>query len=190
MDVDEFFSSKRKDIKSKFISENAVTEDNTSAVLAPPVDQDTRPLYQRIADVRRAKDEAYDEMYRFANRVRKLDDEEIQFYERVEQDNREKQLMISRMEKQELEKFRNAAEALKEETIDRKELIGAVDKPKRKDAQSEILNGAIRKKQRTEPQSNVKLEPSAKTQVSASQVKTTPKKVPIIANYPSSSDED
>ena len=54
--VDEFFSSKRKDIKSKFITENAIVEETNTTPIVPE-ETDNRPLYQRIADARRIKDE-------------------------------------------------------------------------------------------------------------------------------------
>ena len=126
-------------------------------------------------------------MYRFANRVRKLDAEEVQFYEKVESDTKAKENVIQKMERQELEKFRNAAEATKvTEVIVVKEI-------KRKDVQGELLKSAVKKRTKhTESKSDIKpksgdVESGTDIPIPKS-LKT--QKGPIIVQYPDSSDSN
>ena len=104
-------------------------------------------------------------MYRFANRVRKLDEEEIQFYDKVEMDTIQKAKMISKMEKQELEKFRNDAEMVRVASIVEEKRVEAKG-VKRRDEQSEILKGAVVRK-RTKANADVSSTVEPKSDIEA-----------------------
>ncbi|PIA18830.1 hypothetical protein COEREDRAFT_84783 [Coemansia reversa NRRL 1564] len=90
---------------SRFISENAIEEARkeredawkkayeTGAASSPipEPDYDPRTLYERLQEQRSKKEEAYAESRRFANQIRKLDTEEIEFLDTVDVLERQKQ---------------------------------------------------------------------------------------------------
>ncbi|KAJ2616520.1 hypothetical protein H4S08_000756 [Coemansia sp. RSA 1365] len=92
------------DPNSRFISENAIEEarkereeawkkayETGAAAPIPETDYDPRTLYERLQEQRSKKEEAYAESRRFANQIRKLDTEEIEFLDTVDVLERQKQ---------------------------------------------------------------------------------------------------
>ncbi|KAJ2877248.1 hypothetical protein GGH93_000132 [Coemansia aciculifera] len=94
------------DPSSRFISESVIEEarqereaawqkayesGDTSA--APPAESeyDPRTLYERLKEQRQKKDESYTESRRFANQIKKLDPEETEFLESIDEHALEKQ---------------------------------------------------------------------------------------------------
>jgi transcription initiation factor IIF auxiliary subunit len=116
MSAEEHFSGFKKDIKSKFVSEDAIRGTTFEEEVA--VEKvDNRPLYQRLAEKRQKQDDGnfcidqeINEIYRLANRIRKLDEDEILFYEQIDSEQKEKEDLVKQIEREGLEKFRASAE--------------------------------------------------------------------------------
>ncbi|KAI8901978.1 hypothetical protein BC833DRAFT_575239 [Globomyces pollinis-pini] len=74
----EHFSGLRKDIKNKFVTEASISKDQTPEEEPKKNDAipfDPRPLHVRLAETRQIKDDEMNEIYRLANRIRKLDED-------------------------------------------------------------------------------------------------------------------
>ncbi|KAI9505870.1 NEFA-interacting nuclear protein NIP30, partial [Coemansia spiralis] len=105
---------------SRFISESAIEEarkeretawkrayETADGKHAPPDQEyDPRTLYEQLQEQKRRKTEAYAESRRFANQIRKLDTEEIEFLETVDEENIKKYENSRRSEISELAKFK------------------------------------------------------------------------------------
>ncbi|KAJ2809466.1 hypothetical protein H4R20_000086 [Coemansia guatemalensis] len=93
------------DPNSRFISESSIEEARkereeawkkayeagTAPTPAPNTDYDPRTLYERLQEQRSKKEDAYAESRRFANQIRKLDTDEIEFLDTVDELERKKQ---------------------------------------------------------------------------------------------------
>ncbi|KAJ2491902.1 hypothetical protein IWW37_001874 [Coemansia sp. RSA 2050] len=99
-------SAASTDPSSRFISESAIEEarrereaawkkayesGNTSTAAPPESEYDPRTLYERLKEQRQKKDESYAESRRFANQIKKLDPEETDFLEAIDEHALEKQ---------------------------------------------------------------------------------------------------
>ncbi|KAJ1994972.1 hypothetical protein GGI25_001274 [Coemansia spiralis] len=121
-------SGKNNDPSSRFISESAIEEarkeretawkrayETADGKDAPPDQEyDPRTLYEQLQEQKRRKTEAYAESRRFANQIRKLDTEEIEFLETVDEENIKKYENSRRSEISELAKFKEEIEAARE----------------------------------------------------------------------------
>ncbi|KAJ2834643.1 hypothetical protein GGI24_000301 [Coemansia furcata] len=94
------------DPSSRFVSESVIEEarrereaawqkayesGDTSAAPPPESQYDPRTLYERLKEQRQKKDESYAESRRFANQIKKLDPDETDFLESIDEHALEKQ---------------------------------------------------------------------------------------------------
>ncbi|KAJ3269377.1 hypothetical protein HDV01_001452 [Terramyces sp. JEL0728] len=137
MSAAEHFSSVRKDIKSKFISEANISEADKLPEPEPSKEKwDPRPLHVRIAEAKKKEEDA--------NRIRKLDEDEISFYKQIKDAAARKQTEIRDQENKELEKFRADAESLKIKSAPK----NTQTLKRHRDAQKEFLSGAVKIRKR------------------------------------------
>jgi hypothetical protein len=99
---------------------------------------DPRPLHVRLAEARQIEEEGMNQLFRLANRVRKLNQDEIQFYNELESKTSSKEEAIRKSDQEELEKFRILSQQ-KEKT----ETIPVFNKTAIRNVQREILNSAV-----------------------------------------------
>ncbi|KAJ2081248.1 hypothetical protein H4R24_002467 [Coemansia sp. RSA 988] len=107
------------DPNSRFISESSIEEAQkereeawkrayeagTAPTPVPDSDYDPRTLYERLQEQRAKKEDAYTESRRFANQIRKLDTEEIEFLDTVDELEKKKQFDQKQSEKLALAEF-------------------------------------------------------------------------------------
>ncbi|KAJ2157581.1 hypothetical protein GGF46_004399 [Coemansia sp. RSA 552] len=111
------------DPSSRFISESTIEEarkergeawkrayeaGSTSEAPPPPppdADYDPRTLYERLQEQRAIKGDALAESRRFANQIRKLDTDELEFLDEVDERERKKQLEQQQKERSALAEF-------------------------------------------------------------------------------------
>ncbi|KAJ1830660.1 hypothetical protein LPJ63_004791 [Coemansia sp. RSA 2711] len=104
---------------SRFISEAAIEEarqerseawkrayeSGTAPEPSDASDYDPRTLYERLQEQRAKKTEALAESRRFANQIQRLDDDDIEFIDTVDERERQKQLERRREERAALAAF-------------------------------------------------------------------------------------
>lgn len=168
---EEFFSGFRKDIKNKFVSADSITE--SEKALTVEKQYDPRPLYQRLKEQQAQKDAEMDEAYRLANRIRKLDEDEVVFLEKLSREAIELNKTIKDQEKTELNKFKADAELIWKTPV-------TVNQPIRKfqDPQKKLLESCVVLK---------KDSASMKKPAKVTKKTATPKKT-LVPMYPSDSD--
>ncbi|KAJ3252032.1 hypothetical protein HK103_001869 [Boothiomyces macroporosus] len=173
MSAAEHFSSVRKDIKSKFISEANISEADKLPAPEPSKEKwDPRPLHVRIAEAKKKEEDEMNEIFRLANRIRKLDEDEISFYEQIKDAAMRKQTEIKNQENKELEKFRADAESLKTKPV----VKSNQNLKRHRDQQKDILSGAVKIKKRKDGK------------IETPNVKTNPVKS-LVGDYPDSDDD-
>ena len=150
--AEEAFSSLKKTVESKFITE-AEAQKQEDVPVEPVEVVDTRPLYIRIAETQKVRDDYFDNLFKLSNRVHKINEDEMVYYNKLENDRLEKEKFIKKMELQELEKFKADAEKVVQEFQQVSAASEEVLKPqletkKRKDAQKDILASIVVKKKR------------------------------------------
>ncbi|KAJ2549947.1 hypothetical protein EV175_004251 [Coemansia sp. RSA 1933] len=112
--------NKTTDPNSRFISANAIEEarkeredawkrayDSSEEAPPPEPDYDPRTLYERLQEQKRRKTESYEESRRFANQIRKLDTDEVDFLDTVEDEEGKQYLEARRAEAEQLAKFKD-----------------------------------------------------------------------------------
>ncbi len=188
--AEETFSSLKKTIKSKFVSEDAIKKDPQAYQQAEVQEEpkeviDRRPLAIRLQEMRKKREEENEEMFRLANRVYKITDEEKAFYEKLEKKEQEKLEAIKRREREELERFK-ADELMLKEALAKKEQVQPVQEPIKKrarDIQKEIVSTGIVLKKKRKEEELVK-------EVSPPPPAPAPKTLGLVASYGSDSDSD
>jgi hypothetical protein len=181
----EHFGLQKKDIKNKFISEELITDEDRTTEPVVNQNMDRRPLWQILQEQRKQREDEMDEMYRLANRVRKLDEEEVDFLKQLHFDTKENQRLLKLKEQVELVKFRADVEAKMKE----QEII-PVSNPliakRSRDKQREILSSGVIVKKKLK-----KIEgESVQTDKKVSTVQKTSNNVKSLVSVYSSSDEE
>lgn len=141
MSAEEYFSGFKKDIKSKFVSEEGIEEKRFEAEIVVQEVEDKRPLHMRLAERRIKYEDDMNEIYRLANRIRKLDEDEILFYNQIKQEDEDKERMIKAKEREELEKFKSSAESIAKKVVYNQPVASNIN-PK-KNLQKDILTSAV-----------------------------------------------
>ncbi|KAJ2657859.1 hypothetical protein IWW48_004323 [Coemansia sp. RSA 1200] len=119
-------SSKTTNPNSRFISADAIEEARKEREAAwkraydksddsgggsqdggPPQDYDPRTLFERLQEQKRRKTEAYEESRRFANQIRKLDTDEIEFLDTVQDAEDRKHADARRDDAEQLARFKD-----------------------------------------------------------------------------------
>jgi FAM192A/Fyv6, N-terminal domain len=183
MKAEEAFSSLKKTVESKFITEAEAQK--LEDVPPEPVEiVDTRPLYIRIAETQKVRDDYFDNLFKLSNRVHKIDEDEMVYYNKLEKDRIDKEKSIKQNEREELEKFKTAAQNLLQEY---QPPVSVLDEPlqetkKRKDPQKDILASIVVKKKRRD------VDKEREIAKSSLPVKVTPKN-PLVS-YASSSESE
>ncbi|KAJ1899736.1 hypothetical protein LPJ81_004082, partial [Coemansia sp. IMI 209127] len=113
--------NKNTDPNSRFISANAIEEarkeredawkrayDNTEGEQgAPEQEYDPRTLYEQLQEQKRKKTETYEESRRYANQIRKLDTDEVEFLDTVDDEEGKRYTEVRRAEAEQLAKFKD-----------------------------------------------------------------------------------
>jgi hypothetical protein len=95
-------------------------------------------------------------MYRLANRIRKLDEDEVDFLKQLHEENLEKQKALKIKEQEELEKFRADVESRVEDEMVPIAKPKLSTKKRTRDIQKEILtNGIVLKKRNVDSSSPI-----------------------------------
>ncbi|KAI9476020.1 MAG: N-terminal domain of NEFA-interacting nuclear protein NIP30-domain-containing protein [Benjaminiella poitrasii] len=111
-------------IKNSFISRSIVEADKEKQIeesSEPPVvvqeSYDPRTLYERLQEQKAIKEEKFAEESRFANHIKRIDDEEAEYFKTLadEKEKLERQRIIS--EQLELEEYRKAVESTRSTSV-------------------------------------------------------------------------
>ncbi|KAJ3301156.1 hypothetical protein HDV03_001231 [Kappamyces sp. JEL0829] len=118
MKAEETFSSLKKTIKSKFISEGAITEEDRAKEPEPQKpEEDVRPLYYILRDNKIKSEEEFEDQFRLSKRIKTLDEEEYEFYSNIEEQERKRIQEIKKMEQKSLDEFRKDAEFARDRSL-------------------------------------------------------------------------
>jgi hypothetical protein len=140
MSAEEHFSGFKKDIKSKFVTEEGIEEKRFEAEIVVQEVEDKRPLHMRLMERRIKHEDDMNEIYRLANRIRKLDEDEIIFYDQIKQEDEDKERMIKAKEREELEKFKSSAESIAKKVVYTQPVLNINPK---KNSQKDMLMNAV-----------------------------------------------
>ncbi|KAJ1770328.1 hypothetical protein LPJ74_003279 [Coemansia sp. RSA 1843] len=116
--------NKNTDPSSRFISANDIEEarkerenawkhaydkpeDELDGQGVPEQEYDPRTLYERLQEQKRRKTEAHEESRRFANQIRKLDIDEIEFLDAVDDEEGKRYTEARRAEAEQLAKYKD-----------------------------------------------------------------------------------
>lgn len=152
LSTSELFSSQHKNIDSKFISEAAIPESDKIDEVVVAERIDTRPLHVRLAEQRHKEEDDMDELFKLKNRVRKLDEDEVEFYAKLHSEDQQRQRIIRKKETEELDRFRADSESLAIKLDERQ--AGDTDRKRERDGSRDAMAGAVRltkKKKAVEP---------------------------------------
>merc|ERR1712098_213358 len=169
-------------------------------VVAPEEPVDSRSLFERLEEQRVKKQEEWDEEHKFKNQFRGLDDDEVDFLDRVDDVRTEHERQRYLDEKRELEEYQKRQQELKEKELeDRLEMERKGPGFKRststissKNSQLKLLAGAVKRKADTGMADNKK----KKEDFEAKLIEVEPKPKPNsgsllgLADYGSDSESD
>merc|ERR1712098_237571 len=123
-------------------------------VVAPEEPVDSRSLFERLEEQRVKKQEEWDEEHKFKNQFRGLDDDEVDFLDRVDDVRTEHERQRYLDEKRELEEYQKRQQELKEKELEERlemERNGpgfkrSTSTISSKNSQLKLLAGAVKRK--------------------------------------------
>merc|ERR1711909_31942 len=87
-------------------------------MVAPEEPVDSRSLFERLEEQRQKKQDDWDEEHKFKNQFRGLDDEEVDFLDRIDDVRTENERQRYLDEKRELEEYQRRQQELKEKELE------------------------------------------------------------------------
>jgi len=124
-------------------------------ISAPEEPVDNRSLFERLEEQRVKKQEEWDEEHKFKNQFRGLDDDEVDFLDKIDDVRTENERQRYLDEKRELEEYQKSQQLLRERELEarleneRKTNIGlkrTVTNHNAKNKQINLLAGAVKRK--------------------------------------------
>merc|ERR1711909_163321 len=123
-------------------------------MVAPEEPVDSRSLFERLEEQRVKKQDEWDEEHKFKNQFRGLDDEEVDFLDRVDDVRTENERQKYLEEKRELEEYQRRQQELKEKELEERlemERKGpgfkrSASTTNTKNSQLKLLAGAVKRK--------------------------------------------
>ncbi|KAI8994888.1 N-terminal domain of NEFA-interacting nuclear protein NIP30-domain-containing protein [Pilobolus umbonatus] len=106
-------------IKSSFVTRSVVENnkeellDNTEINEVVQEEYDPRTLYERLQEQRTIKEEKFQEESRLANQIKRVDEEEVEYFNTLSDEKEKLEHQIKLKERQELEEYRKAVEDIR-----------------------------------------------------------------------------